>query len=1146
MQILDGRTVLSATDLVGQTACAHLTTLEREALEGLRTRPLRRDPVLDVLSRRGQEREARFIDAQEAAGRRVIRLGVERPRSLASAYAAAAVTRDAMARGADVLYQATLFDGRWFGRADFLVRAEQPGALAAWSYEVADAKLSREVKGGAILQLCLYSELLAGAQGRTPDEIHVITGDGAAHPYRLEDFAAYYRMVKRRLEERLAQGDETYPEPVEHCRVCCWWAQCADRRRADDHLCRVAGISRLQTRRLVAAGLPTLTALAATDRAMVPGIGRPALQGLRQQAALQARQYADGVTRYELLEPDAQRPERGLAALPAPSPGDVFLDFEADPWVDEDGREYLLGALVAEQDATADGDAPTYAAHWAHSAEEERAAFDALMGFIGERRTRFPDMHVYHYGAYEESALKRLMGRHAIRDEELDALLRGDVLVDLYAIVRQAMRISEESYSIKRVERLYGMCREGPLTRPGFALVAYEEWLDSQDPSLLVSIEAYNRDDCVSVWRLRGWLEERRRELEGRVGPRPRPVAPDDRPSEAALATNAASEERERRLRDGVPADRAARTPEQQARWLLAAFVDWHRRDARPEWWRHFDLRGRPMEDLIAAPDALGGLEYEGVVATVKSSYVHRYRYEPGQEHKFVPGKDAGDADDGKSAGEVYAVDHAEGTIDLKRGMGSTRPHPRALIPPKRVPDAVLRTAIARVADAAIACGIDGPGPYRAVRDLLMRRPPRIGRAAKGLARPDDDPVAAGRRLALALDEQCLPVQGPPGTGKTYTGARMALALVRAGRRVGITAQSHKAIGNFVCALLRAAADERVPLRVAQRGGEDEVVADAAVDRMANNAESSAALSAATHAVAAGTPWLFASSDMDAAVDVLFVDEAGQMALANVVAMGGAARSIVLLGDPNQLPQVTQGTHPDGAELSALEHVLAGRATIPDDEGLFLRETWRLHPDLCRFTSDVFYEGRLESHFTTFRQRLLEGSRLGGGAGVAYLPVPHRGNGARSCEEARVCADLVGELLRCEWIDQHGERGLLRADEILVVAPYNAHVAQVAGAIRAQAGIRARVGTVDKFQGQEGAVAIFSMATSTAEDAPRAMDFLYSLNRLNVATSRARCVAVLVCSPELLQAHCRRPEEMRMLSAFCRLAEMAAARTRGR
>ncbi len=1131
MQILDGTRVLSATDLVGQTACGHLTTLEVGALNGGPKRPVRRDPVLDVLSRRGHEREVLFLERQRAAGRTVTELSDERVRSIAGGHAAAAASRAAMAAGADILYQATLFDGEWFGRADFLVRVEEPSALGAWSYEVADAKLSREVKGGAILQLCLYSELLAAAQGKQPERVHVITGDGTTHAYRLADFAAYYRMVKRRLTDRLAAKRETYPEPVDHCRVCGWWSECADRRRADDHLSLVAGISRMQTRRLVTAGVPTLDGLARMNGAPVPGISPAALETLRHQARLQRRQRDDGITRHDLLPHDPAHPERGLAGLPAPSPGDLFLDFEADPWVDEGGREYLLGALVAEDRA------PRYIEMWAHSAEQECYAFDALMTLILERRARWPDMHVYHYGAYEQGALKRLMGRHAIRDEDLDSLLRDGVLVDLYATVRQSMRVSEESYSIKKVEKLYAMTREGPITRPGFALVAYEEWLEDPDPARLRAIAEYNRDDCVSVWHLRDWLEDQRRILETSVGPLPRRALGGSPPSDEMLKVNAANEAREKALRAGVPADRAERSSEEQGRWLLAALVEWHRRDARPEWWRYFFLRGRPMDELIAAPDALGGLEYDRVVDRVLRSEVHRYRYELGQEHKFTKGDKPLDPADGGAAGEVCAVDHAAGTIDLKRGATSARPHPQALIPSKPLADKTLREAIARVADWVIANGIDGPGPYRAARDLLMRRPPRV----PVLLSDGEDVVVGARRLAMVLDETCLPIQGPPGTGKTYAGARMMLDLVRAGRKVGITAQSHRAIGNLVRALLEASEEENAWLRVAQKADDSDIVVHDRVDQMAKPAAAAAALADGTHFVAAGTAWLFAARDMDDTLDVLFVDEAGQMSLANVVAMAGCARSIVLLGDPNQLPQVTQGSHPEGAEKSALEHVLAGRAVIPAGEGLFIPDTRRLHPDLCRFTSDAFYDGRLLSHATTHGQQLLAGSRLGDGAGVVYLPVEHGGNAARSSEEAALCADLVAELLACEWVNEKGARRKMTPDDILIVAPYNAHVAEIAERVRQRIGRDARVGTVDKFQGQEAAVVLYAMASSSAEDAPRAMDFLYSGNRLNVATSRARCMAVLICSPELLQAHCRRPEEMKMLNAFCRLVEMAEA-----
>jgi uncharacterized protein len=277
---------------------------------------------------------------------------------------------------------------------------------------------------------------------------------------------------------------------------------------------------------------------------------------------------------------------------------------------------------------------------------------------------------------------------------------------------------------------------------------------------------------------------------------------------------------------------------------------------------------------------------------------------------------------------------------------------------------------------------------------------------------------------------------------------------------------------------------------------------------------------------------------MAASVDVLFVDEAGQVSLATVCAMAGAARSIVLLGDPNQLPQVSQGSHPEGAESSALQHLVGDERTIPAERGLFLDTTWRLHPRVNDYISDVFYANRLATDPSTARQSLADGPVLGG-VGIRFVPIAHRFNRNRSREEARFVAEAVGALLGRPWIDANGNTRPLNGDDILVVAPYNVQVAEIGREMEARLGIRGRVGTVDKFQGQEAAVAIYSMATSSPDEAPRGMEFLYSGNRLNVAISRARGLAVLVCSPSLLDVACRTPEQMRLLNAFCRFVEMA-------
>jgi uncharacterized protein len=274
---------------------------------------------------------------------------------------------------------------------------------------------------------------------------------------------------------------------------------------------------------------------------------------------------------------------------------------------------------------------------------------------------------------------------------------------------------------------------------------------------------------------------------------------------------------------------------------------------------------------------------------------------------------------------------------------------------------------------------------------------------------------------------------------------------------------------------------------------------------------------------------------MKAAIDVLVVDEAGQMSLANVAAMGHATDSIVLLGDPQQLDQPLRGSHPPGAERSALAHVLAGAATIAPDRGLFLERTWRLHPALCAFTSEAIYDERLEPEAHLAAQRLRTDVALVDGVGPRVMPIETVGADNESPVEAAAVADLARSLVGGSWTDASGVTRPIGWRDVLIVAPYNAQV----GTIKRLLPPEARVGTVDKFQGQEAPISIYSLTTSTPELAPRGMDFLYSRNRLNVATSRARCVAVIVGSPDLWRVRARTPEQMRLANAFCRFTELA-------
>lgn len=1116
MQLADGQLLLSATDLVGELACEHLTTLELDAVHGQRERPFRHDDQLELIEQRGLEHEQAWL-AHLSEGKRVVSLEDLPRRTPADLAAAHDATVEAMRGGADVVYQGTLFDGTWRGHPDFLMRVESPSDFGAWSYEVADAKLARHVKAAAVVQCCVYSDLLERAQGPPPEHLHVITGDGVAHRHRLADYAAYYRLVKRLFEERLGRNSsDSYPEPVDHCRVCRWYGPCQDQRRKDDHLSRVAGLTRAHGKALVTAELPTLTALGRQAPPMVEGIAPLALDRLHHQARLQLRQYADGVVRHELIPPDPGQAGRGLARLPEPRPSDVFLDFESHLWAQEGGLEYLMGTVHD------DAGRPVYVPRWSDTLAEEKAAFEALVDFIVERLRADPTMHVYHYGAYERGALRRLMGRHAAREDEVDALLRGEVLVDLFEVVRQGVRVSQESYSLKKVEKLYMPKREGPSTEPGFALAAYERWMRTHEPAIKADILAYNQDDCVSTFRLRDWLEARRpeaeRQFELALG---RPQAKASEAPENVRAASHATQRRVEALMAGVPADPRERTPDQQAAFLLANLLDWHRREDRPAWWTYFDLKEKGLDELVADPSALGDLVYVGEVRRETRSTVHRYRYDPAQEHKFHEGDEPENPTAKGTPGEVVHVDPDQGLIDLKRGANRSVPHPRALIPPGPPNPAAMREGLGRLADHVLANGLHAEGRYGAALDLLLSRPPRT-------------------RDLLAGVPTCLAVQGPPGTGKTYTGARLIVDLVGHGKRVGVVATSHKAVTNLVEAACDAAAERGTALNVVHKNDPDAAPTRSGVRLVGENKDVVKALDSGGVDVVAGTPFLFAREEMQDRVDVLFVDEAGQMSLANVLAMGAAARSIVLLGDPNQLAQVSKGTHPDGAEVSALQHVLGRESTLSEERGIFLPDTRRLHPDVCSFISDAFYESRLKPHPSTHGQRVAGGPQLEG-TGIRYLEVAHRANAARSREEAERVAELVEALLGRPWTNQKGETTPLGVDDIVIVAPYKAQVAEIRRRVRARTGQEPRVGTVDKFQGQEGAVVIFSMATSSPEDAPRNREFLYSRHRLNVAISRARALAILVCSPELLRFRCETPEQMRLANAFCRYLECAEA-----
>ncbi|HTE63340.1 MAG TPA: TM0106 family RecB-like putative nuclease [Solirubrobacteraceae bacterium] len=1098
MRIRDGELGVSPTDLNNFLACRHLSALDLARSRGelsLRT-PSR--PGADLIAAKGRAHEQAYLatlgDVAAVAEDAPYGVRVERT---------AALMRD----GAQAIYQAAFADGGWSGVADFVVRIEEPSALGAWSYQAVDAKLAAHPKPYFVLQLAFYTEQIARVQGRMPTRMHVVLGAEELRSFRYGDFSAYVRRVRERFLAFVGDGEAPpYPYPVAHCEYCDWWAHCRDKRRADDHLSLVASLSRGQSIRLEDAGVPTVRALARSPSDLrVPRIGSRTLADLQLQARLQIESRDTGEPRRQLLPLEDGR---GFFRLPASSGGDVFFDIEGDPWWGQDGLEYLFGSL----------DRDGYRRLWAHDEDEERAALAAWVDEVSARLTADPAMHVYHYNHYEPTALKRLMSKYGTRENEVDELLRRGVFVDLYAIVRQALRVGEESYSLKRIERFHPMERDADVTEAGGSILAYQEYLESGDEAKLDAITAYNADDCRSTRGLRDWLLELRDEAAATfdaVLPN-RETIPARAPSEAALAR---AEQRER-LRAGL----LAGAPDAERR-LLAELVEYHRREQKPQWWEYFDRLTRAPQELADEDgEAIGALNLAEDVPRrqERQSYVYPLRFPP-QQHKIRPGT-ALDPE-GERAVNVVEVDDAAGLVWISRAMRADGQRlPRAIVPGRPYDTDVQHQALALLAERVIADGTQRTGRLDASCELLRAAPPRFAGPADTL----NDEVAA-------LDASVLFIQGPPGAGKTYTGARLIVDLVRRGRRAGVAATSHKAIHNLLREVEAVAQEERVRLRGLKKssGGNEESRYEGPCFASSDDASQFEHPDPELQ-VLAGTAWLWARAGMEAAVDVLFVDEAGQVALADALAMAQAASSVVLLGDPQQLGQVFQGTHPEGAGASVLEHLLGEDATIPPDRGVFLDRTWRMHPDVCRFVSETMYDDRLRA-VERCAQRRIDARGLSG-TGCRWLAVPHEGNRQTSPEEAAAIGAEIERLLDGGTVtDYDGEVRPLTWDDVLVVAPYNAQVRELRRAL----GDAARIGTVDKFQGQEAPVVFFSMTSSSAEDVPRGMEFLFSRNRLNVAVSRAQCLAAVACAPQLLETRCNSVDQMRLVNALCRFVELA-------
>ena len=1122
--------LLTPSKITAWLDCAHFLTLKHEVEAG--TRPVAGSPfgeMAQMLLDKGLEHERAVLARYRAEGLAVFEVA-DRERNESFQHWVDRVG-DVLAAGHDVVFQMPFAHGGIRGIADFLRRVDGDAA-GTFTYEPIDAKLARnEAKPGHVLQLCFYAEAIEATTGVLPERLHIELGSGRVETIRVADVLAYWRRLRGQLAKLLTEelAADTRPKPCGHCQFCEFELVCEADWRAADSLVHVAGVRAADRSVLQQDGVTTIAALAALDRE-VAGIDPARLETSVRQARLQvrARDAPDERPPFELLAPpsdtdhdplidDLDAPDPiGFAALPTPDDGDIFLDFEGHPFWHADAELFFLFGLI-ERSPVGTWE---FTSFWAHDKPAEATATKALIGHLAERRVQFPDMHVYHYNHTERSALERLVKEHGVAELALEQLITTGLFVDLLPIVRGAMQIGVESYGLKHVERLTDYERGHEIDRGAGAVVEYERWMQAPEPerdqACLDRIADYNEDDVRATRALRDWLVTQR---------------PSDAPWRTAVLGR---EEPDAQLDERIQALHAFGPG--TVEHLMGDLLGYWRRERQVVNADAYRLSIANEADQFESLSVISRLRFRGFEPQLlKNGKPAKW---PWARFGFPP--QPIDVDITKGSKLIVAVNEQEWlffkveAIDVGAGElavtwdGKAEEkgvYPSSLVHYEWFQEEAKLNALEELADEMLAGRADRVGHAMLRRDLPVFAPG--GGPDDGVFVGDVDAICG---WATALDRSCVPIQGPPGTGKTFTGAHMIRILVNAGLRVGVTAMSHAAIDNVMQAVVDRFEHEgdSEALRAVRKAKDGSVGGVKYVDDNRNVAEGD-------FNVIAGTTWLFASQVMrDNPVDVLVIDEAGQLGLADTLAATISATNVILLGDPQQLPQVSKAIHPGGAGASALEHLLGDEPTVSADRGVLLETTWRMHPDVCEFISEVMYGAKLRSHESCV------GQTAAGQTGLRRLRSEHKGRSTESPEEAAIIVAKVAELLGQPWTDQHGVTRPLTTADFMVVAPYNDQRRCIEAALRANRATRGVVvGTVDKFQGQEAAVVLFSMTTSSSEFMPRAADFLFSKNRLNVAISRARCLAYLVCTDELLDTRARDVEEMALISALCSFVERA-------
>ena len=1055
-------------------------------------------------------------------------------------------------------------------------RADSSASSSEHKYTVWDAKYGGQAKPAYLLQVGLYVDALDELGLKAEGERHgLVLGSRTTESFEEIEIVPAMRLARKKIAEVIDFAEQSknaselerfqasalmwHCPSKQNCDICEYPDLCKDDRKATDDLVQVANITQAQIARLATVGISTMNALAtATEDKRPYRMTQETFDKIRQQASAQVESINTGKPVHRLLA------DPMIQYLPPRSRLDVFFDFEGFPYfVERGGLEYLFGnydwGTGINEDEPRDD---LFTEFWAHDRVTEKVAFAGFMAWAMKRMEEDENAHIYHYASYEVTALKRLAMRHGIYEQEVAWLISNERLVDMFNIVRNSMIVGEESYSIKKLERHYNFQRSSDVQKASASIDEYDRWreLDAlgRDLSLpeaeraVILAEAekiyselrlYNLEDVWSTRELYRWLESMPGASSKYGLPEPGDSdeeGPDRKPSKSEQEL-AELQAQTKELFDKVSNWEWGKDAEADYRariWLaLTHSILFYKRE-EVMFWADIAIKVLMDEEALEGDRTAASISEVAEISretktrraddstytqvTYTCLFPEDDLYVPKEEQEVIVRYRGLGNRQSRDFGKVVSVEGSSVKFTRAISKGSDVYTPDALINKTHIPTTSKQAALLQLASEIAEAGKTpiNPAPEMpAIMDLLMRRPPKLnGIAALPKANPDDF-LPAVVTAVKALNHSVLAIQGPPGSGKTYLGSRTIMELIKAGKRVGVTANSHSAIENLLEACIEAGVNPEQIIKKQDEGEEREWVT-----RRSNGPVVTWMKNQTGPYVVGGTNFFFSNRDVrEYRLDYLFIDEAAQYSLVDCMAVSSIADNLILMGDPQQLAQVVTAVHPGGVENSALGHYMGNHSILPANMGYFVEVTRRLHPEVNHAVSWLAYEGKLRSHPSTAKYKI-----DGHEQGLIAVPVPHLGNSTSSEEEAKTVVDLVASL-----------RGKEDPSNVLVVAAYNAQVDLLRKKLDESGFEQVLVGTVDKFQGREGLAVIYSFAASSSMDAPRGLEFLLDRNRLNVAISRAKATCYLVFSETLLESRFNSVAEVKAVSRLAGLLEIA-------